>query len=462
MLKDLTREELFLLVWERPSQEIARELGISDVALAKRCRKLQVPKPTPGYWAKIKAGKRPQKPLLEEFSERLALRQKAEARKNKSGRGWIGLSSLQIEIFRRAIAALSAEGINLGELEITRTGARGIRDELAAQILLVIQHHHAKWLEERPNHPRVAQGAMSSLRALVGKLLPLAQTHTLILSQPREKHDTRDRGPKIVIRLTPEFNQQVANLRRLVIENNLSFVVWDLQPFEHTWIVQYHLHYDDYARARSQLCISREFLWVDCHVIRSNWREEHEEKLQTSKITIDSIAPVELIPSKDIIVPPVVDPKKLSISKKRIKAFVEVDQAYDILSSAVYRHDFPPAPDDHLVLLEKLGLGSDARGPLTMARAVCRKLEDDLERWELAMESEREAICAEALGLAIGDTILTECRGKSIRLKIKRMSMHLSDKNTLYFHIGGLRYRKDGLLGKRDEYIYISTDSDRN
>lgn len=119
---------------------------------------------------------------------------------------------------------------------------------------------HAKWLEERPHHPRVAQGAMSSLSALVSKLLPLAQTHTLVLSQPREKHDTRDRGPKIVIRLTPEFKQQIANIRRLVIENNLSFAVWDLQTFEHTWIVQYHYHYEDYAKARSKLCISREFL----------------------------------------------------------------------------------------------------------------------------------------------------------------------------------------------------------
>jgi DNA-binding Lrp family transcriptional regulator len=45
MANELTREELFLLVWERPTREVARELGISDVALAKRCKKLQVPKP---------------------------------------------------------------------------------------------------------------------------------------------------------------------------------------------------------------------------------------------------------------------------------------------------------------------------------------------------------------------------------------------------------------------------------
>lgn len=87
-------------------------------------------------------------------------------------------------------------------------------------------------------------------------------------------------------------------------------------------------------------------------MIRPNWSEAQEKKFQTSKITIDTIAHVEWIPRKDIIVPPVVDLKKLSISKKRIRAFLEVEQAYDILSTAVCRYDFRPIPDDHLVLLE--------------------------------------------------------------------------------------------------------------
>ncbi len=42
--RDLSREELFALVWERPTSEIANELGISDVAVGKLCKKLQVPK----------------------------------------------------------------------------------------------------------------------------------------------------------------------------------------------------------------------------------------------------------------------------------------------------------------------------------------------------------------------------------------------------------------------------------
>jgi len=51
--REFSREELFALVWEKPTSEIAKELGISDVALSKLCRRLQVPKPPRGYWAKV-------------------------------------------------------------------------------------------------------------------------------------------------------------------------------------------------------------------------------------------------------------------------------------------------------------------------------------------------------------------------------------------------------------------------
>ena len=56
---ELSREQLYERVWAAPTTQVAAELGISDVALAKRCQKLNVPKPSPGYWAKIAAGRRP-------------------------------------------------------------------------------------------------------------------------------------------------------------------------------------------------------------------------------------------------------------------------------------------------------------------------------------------------------------------------------------------------------------------
>lgn len=52
----LTREELYERVWSKPATKLAAEFGISDVALGKICRKLDIPKPFPGYWQRIASG----------------------------------------------------------------------------------------------------------------------------------------------------------------------------------------------------------------------------------------------------------------------------------------------------------------------------------------------------------------------------------------------------------------------
>jgi hypothetical protein len=51
------REKLYQQVWSQPVQKVAKEYGMSNVALAKICRKLRVPLPGRGYWAKLAAGK---------------------------------------------------------------------------------------------------------------------------------------------------------------------------------------------------------------------------------------------------------------------------------------------------------------------------------------------------------------------------------------------------------------------
>lgn len=61
---ELTREELYQKVWTIPATKLAREFGISDVALGKICRRMEIPKPPPGYWRKIETGHQPQIPPL--------------------------------------------------------------------------------------------------------------------------------------------------------------------------------------------------------------------------------------------------------------------------------------------------------------------------------------------------------------------------------------------------------------
>jgi hypothetical protein len=50
------REALYKEVWAEPVRTVAERYGVSDVALAKICKKLAIPLPGRGYWAKKKAG----------------------------------------------------------------------------------------------------------------------------------------------------------------------------------------------------------------------------------------------------------------------------------------------------------------------------------------------------------------------------------------------------------------------
>jgi hypothetical protein len=62
------RDELYKEVWDQPLTKLVTKYGISAVALGKVCRKLQIPLPGRGYWAKKefgKAGERVPLPALE-------------------------------------------------------------------------------------------------------------------------------------------------------------------------------------------------------------------------------------------------------------------------------------------------------------------------------------------------------------------------------------------------------------
>ncbi len=51
-----TPEQMFKLVWEKPTVTIAKNLGVSDKAINKFCKKNQIKKPPRGYWRKVACG----------------------------------------------------------------------------------------------------------------------------------------------------------------------------------------------------------------------------------------------------------------------------------------------------------------------------------------------------------------------------------------------------------------------
>lgn len=59
-------------MWTSPVSEIAVRLGVSDVGLAKLCRRAEIPLPGRGYWQKSEAGQAIEPTPLREAPKGLA------------------------------------------------------------------------------------------------------------------------------------------------------------------------------------------------------------------------------------------------------------------------------------------------------------------------------------------------------------------------------------------------------
>lgn len=62
----ITRETLYEEVWAEPMTKVAARYGVSSSFLARVCERLNVPRPSRGYWAQLEVGKASAKPALPE------------------------------------------------------------------------------------------------------------------------------------------------------------------------------------------------------------------------------------------------------------------------------------------------------------------------------------------------------------------------------------------------------------
>lgn len=58
------RETLYNEVWAEPVTTVAKRYGMSDNGLRKHCKKLGIPLPSAGYWARVKVGQQVPRPAL--------------------------------------------------------------------------------------------------------------------------------------------------------------------------------------------------------------------------------------------------------------------------------------------------------------------------------------------------------------------------------------------------------------
>lgn len=448
--KELTREELFALVWERPAREVAKDLGISDVALGKLCQRHQVPKPPRGYWAKVQAGQIPRKPPL------LAYREDREiARKQQRFAGVVArLSKRQSEWLQRGLDVLAKAGEDINGCEMSHEGILAIPADLASKLIILIQNQYVDWVGgESAESSQGRQGAHQSVRGLVTKLLPLAASQ--VVAFQRLYRDEYERGdvPAILFRLTPALQQRICQLYHVVRDQRLSYVVIDLGSTDAAVSTRYLQSPNGFARNSSELCISQHEAWICCKTTTS-WGED---TFETRRQPLQALVPVELIEPRVVDLSGVIRQTPWRSYAGRLQALRESEALYESLSSSVYCME-NSVPDERLSIMDRLWFAGD-KAPFSDARKAWTRVQEDLESWETVLEEERATLCREILGVRIGDVLVFEEKGKLVRIDLARADVFISEKD-IHFHLSGLRYRKDGVLGKREEHFSLIVTND--
>jgi hypothetical protein len=55
-MRTLTSKQLYEMIWQRPLDVVAAELGVSGTAVRKKCKRLGIPTPPRGFWARKRVG----------------------------------------------------------------------------------------------------------------------------------------------------------------------------------------------------------------------------------------------------------------------------------------------------------------------------------------------------------------------------------------------------------------------
>ena len=65
---EITREELYKMIWKEPVTKVAEKMGVPAPILRKFCIRLNIPTPSSGYWSKLQFGKPVEIPPLPAFN----------------------------------------------------------------------------------------------------------------------------------------------------------------------------------------------------------------------------------------------------------------------------------------------------------------------------------------------------------------------------------------------------------
>lgn len=449
--RKLSREELFALVWEKPTSEIAQELGLSDVAIGKLCAKLQVPKPPRGYWARMQAGQRPHRPALVAFREELDAARRDELRAKTAE----SLSKLQRQFLNMALSNMNNQGASIAPPATTKPLANLDRD-VAAQVLLLIQGRAQAWVEDGHIATRWGPSVRNSVAKLVERLLPMARQQLLVFETESKRSSFMADGPVVFVRLSAPLQERIAGLSAMVRDQELQHVVMPLTAADHAWSTRHLYSPESHLFLDSWLCVSAREIWVEWN--RKSWREEEPPaRHATNRIDLREVMPLDFLSASNKVLSPVISRVAITPYADRLRALQEAERIHEMMSTAAYAMQ-KEVPGEVLSVMDRLWFGQER--PFQAAREAFRHIETELERWDAELEAERSALARSILGIVPGDIVTSESRGKLLRLSVTGVTLY-SGGRSVNFMVSGIRFRKDGTLGKLQETLSLSFTDER-
>ncbi|WP_246655243.1 hypothetical protein [Rhizobium laguerreae] len=158
---------------------------------------------------------------------------------------------------------------------------------------------------------------------------------------------------------------------------------------------------------------------------------------------------IDYLPATDTALSPVVSRQSIKPYAERLQALREAEHVFELISKATspVQNEVPP---EILSVVERLWFGEER--PFKAARDSLRHVEGELERWEGELEAERSLLAQPILGIRVGDIVTSESQGKLLRICVTNLHLYSSD-DTVTFMVSGIRFRKDGTLGKTHDSI---------
>jgi hypothetical protein len=203
------------------------------------------------------------------------------------------------------------------------------------------------------------------------------------------------------------------------------------------------------------LCISATGIWVE--FTRTAWREEDPpERLATSRIRLQAVMPIDYMPVQEVSLSHVVSSADVAPYRKRLRALLEAERVLEMMTGAFYTIE-REVPDDTLAIADRLWFGRER--PFLYARHAWRRLDNELERWEVELEAERSALAQAVLGIETGDIVVFENGGQLLRLSVTGSTLYVTDEDVVFI-VNGTRFRKGGTLGKREDTLRIRFENE--